>query len=96
MTTTDEKYAERGAPSIVWRAGQERRLAMIRRWGRTQNAMILVDGCGLGQYAAHLVEDSPQVYAFDIERGRAEVAHRRVPNTHAAVAERTSGADAGV
>jgi len=83
-----EKLAERGAPSYVWRAGQERRLAMIRRWGRvSEGAYILEAGCGLGQYAAHLLEDSPHVYAFDIELERVQVARQRVPYAHVAATE---------
>lgn len=30
---THERAAERGVPSLVWRAGQARRLQMIRQWG---------------------------------------------------------------
>ena len=84
---SDDIYAQRGAPSFVWRAGQERRLAMIRRWASTREAMILVDGCGLGAYAAHLLADTPNVYAFDIEHDRALATHERVPRTHVAAAE---------
>lgn len=85
---SDDQLAERGAPSYVWRAGQERRLAMIRRWaGLSGESRVLVDGCGLGAYAAHLLEDTPHVYAFDIEPERAAVTHERVPNTHVAAAE---------
>jgi SAM-dependent methyltransferase len=82
-----EKHAERGAPSYVWRAGQERRLAMIRQWGKTRDGVILIDGCGLGQYAAHLLMDSSQVIAFDIEQERAVIAQQQVPLTHVAAAE---------
>jgi SAM-dependent methyltransferase len=85
--TSEYKHAERGAPSYVWRAGQERRLVMIRRWCDTRGARILVDGCGLGAYAARLLEDSPHVYAFDIELERAAVALQRAPRTHVAAAE---------
>jgi SAM-dependent methyltransferase len=83
----DEKLAERGAPSYVWRAGQDRRLAMIRRWAATENAAILVDGCGLGAYAVHLLADSPHVHAFDIEHDRAAAAHERVTNVCVAASE---------
>lgn len=79
--------AERGVPSLVWRAGQDRRLEMIRRWSKTKDAAILVDGCGMGQYAIHLLDDSPHVFAFDVEHGRAIIAHQRVPMTHVAAAE---------
>jgi SAM-dependent methyltransferase len=87
MTASQDKHAERGAPSYVWRAGQDRRLAMIRRWGDTQNTRILVDGCGVGMYAAHLLEDTPHVYAFDIELERVSVARQRAPTAHVAAAE---------
>ena len=83
----EEKLAERGAPSYVWRAGQERRLGMIRRWAATRGATILVDGAGLGAYAAHLLEDSPHVVAFDIEHDRAVAAHEHVPLVHVAASE---------
>ena len=82
-----DKLAERGAPSYVWRAGQERRLAMIRRWGATQGTYILVDGAGLGAYAAHLLADTPHVFAFDIEHDRAVEAHGHVPKVHVAASE---------
>jgi SAM-dependent methyltransferase len=48
---------------------------------------MLVDGCGLGAYAARLLEEGAAVYAFDIEPDRASVAHQAVPNTHVAAAE---------
>ena len=83
----DDIRAERGVPSLVWRAGQNRRLEMIRKWGRTHNAAILVDGCGMGQYAIHLLEDSPHVVAFDIEHERAANAHQHASMVHVAAAE---------
>ncbi|MBN1121620.1 MAG: methyltransferase domain-containing protein [Anaerolineae bacterium] len=87
MTTIQDKHAERGAPSYVWRAGQDRRLEMIRQWAKIQDTQILSVGCGLGAYPAHLVGENPNVYAFDIELDRAITAHERVPNTHVAAAE---------
>jgi SAM-dependent methyltransferase len=87
MSSIADKHATRGAPSYVWRAGQDRRLALIRQWGRTQGTRILVDGCGLGAYAAHLLADSPDVFAFDIELDRALVARERVPRVHLATSE---------
>ncbi len=82
-----QRHGERGAPSYVWRAGQERRLAMIRRWGATRETLILVDGCGIGAYAARLLEDSPHVFALDIEHDRAVIARERVPNVSVAASE---------
>jgi SAM-dependent methyltransferase len=82
--------AERGVPSLVWRAGQDRRLEMIRSWSKTQDAAILVDGCGMGQYAIHLLDASSHIVAFDVEHDRAAAAHQRVPMTHVAAAESLS------
>jgi len=88
MHESDSRVAVRGAPSYVWRAGQQRRLEMIKHWGRlSEGKRVLVDGCGLGAYAVHLMEPGVAVYAFDIEKDRAAVARRHVPNTHVAVAE---------
>lgn len=64
---TTEEAARLGHPSYVWRAGQERRLALIRRWSRTEDAVILVDGCGLGLYVKALRRFSPHVYGIDID-----------------------------
>lgn len=86
MEAISEKHAERGAPSYVWRAGQQRRLAMIRQWGNTRGT-TLVDGIGVGMYAVHLMEDSPRVFGFDIELPRAKEALEHVPRTHVAAAE---------
>ena len=44
-----EKAAERGEPSHVWRAGQERRFAMLREAaGERIGGRVLVDGSGVG------------------------------------------------
>ena len=52
-----DKAAERGVPSLVWRAGQDRRLAMITAAaGERLNGRTLVDGSGLGMYLARLAE----------------------------------------
>jgi len=46
-----QKAALRGEPSYVWRAGQERRLAMIRQYGGDSvRGKLLVNGCGVGEY----------------------------------------------
>ena len=45
------KAAQRGEPSYVWRAGQERRLALMRaHGGEALCGRVLVDGCGVGEY----------------------------------------------
>jgi len=63
-----QKAAQRGAPSYVWRNGQERRLKMIQQAaGERLHGQVLVDGCGVGMYLAHLVPDAKQAFGLDIE-----------------------------
>ncbi|HEY3344881.1 MAG TPA: class I SAM-dependent methyltransferase [Anaerolineaceae bacterium] len=63
-----DKAAERGVPSLVWRAGQDRRLEMIAAAldGRRPER-VLVDGCGIGAYAERLTLLAGQVLGLDIE-----------------------------
>ncbi len=80
--------AQRGMPSLVWRAGQERRLNMIARWSRLQDARVLIDGCGIGTYAAQIRRRyTPHVEAFDIEPDRVRQAHHETPHAVIAAAE---------
>ena len=50
----DALAAQRGVPSLVWRAGQQRRFEMILRWGlpagKRHVQRILEEGCGTGTY----------------------------------------------
>jgi SAM-dependent methyltransferase len=80
--------AERGVPSLVWRAGQERRLQMIARWVRLDNARVLEHGCGIGMYSAEIRRrHTPYVEAFDIEYERVMTAHQATPHALVAAAE---------
>ena len=56
----------RGNPSFVWRAGQDRRLALIQRHVPLGGARILDIGCGIGTYVRKLSEYSSRVYGIDI------------------------------
>jgi SAM-dependent methyltransferase len=77
--------AERGVPSLVWRAGQERRLQMIARWSKLDEAQVLIAGCGIGTYATQIRERyTPYVEAFDIEAER--VKQTQLKTSHAVVA----------
>jgi SAM-dependent methyltransferase len=62
--------AQRGNPSYVWRAGQERRLALVRRSVPLENARILDAGCGIGAYLRRFSELSNQAFGIDIEEPR--------------------------
>lgn len=80
--------ALRGEPSYVWRAGQERRLAMIAQWARLQNARVLVAGCGVGMYSTEIRHRyTAYVEAFDIEYERAVDARVETPHALVAAAE---------
>lgn len=78
----------RGEPSYIWRSGQERRLQMIAAAADLRSAIVLVDGCGVGSYAAQIAERfNAHVEALDIEPERVAVARRRVPRALVAAAE---------
>ena len=67
-----EKAALRGEPSYVWRAGQERRMAMIlAAAGERASGAILEDGCGVGMYLAHLAPNARQAVGLEIDHARA-------------------------
>jgi len=75
-----EKAALRGAPSYVWRAGQERRLQMILdAAGERRSGSVFVDGCGVGMYVEHLAPFGGKVYGLDIELERVVEASQRCP-----------------
>lgn len=68
-----EKAALRGEPSYVWRDGQERRLAMIRRAaGNRIQGRVLDNGCGVGSYLIRLNNDASSAYGleYDFDRAR--------------------------
>ena len=85
-TPEQDIAARRGVPSLVWRAGQERRLGMMRSWAELDGARILVDGCGVGMYVRALSGFSPHVHGLDIEPERVAEARQEVPDAHLLVA----------
>lgn len=87
MAESPERAASLGEPSYVWRAGQERRLALIRRYVDLENARILDVGCGIGTYARRLREVSPAVYGIDVDRRRVRQGSQSVPNLLLAASE---------
>jgi SAM-dependent methyltransferase len=75
-TTVEREHdlaARRGNPSFVWRAGQQRRLEMILRWGMppaaTRVERILEEGCGVGMYVRALQPYADLVCGIDVEPG---------------------------
>lgn len=88
-----ERAALRGNPSYVWRAGQQRRLDMIVRWGledgRRPARRILEQGCGVGMYMKALLPYADEIYGFDVEPDYLAQAAQNVPQApiHQAVCE---------
>jgi SAM-dependent methyltransferase len=71
-----DKHAQRGVPSLVWREGQERRLAMIcaAADGRLNGGRALDVGCGIGVYMHAFRQFTPHVFGIEIEGERARQA----------------------
>lgn len=67
--TTTEQVAL-GNPSFVWRAGQDRRLDLIRRYVDLEGARVLDIGCGIGTYVKKLAEVSGDAFGVDIDPAR--------------------------
>jgi SAM-dependent methyltransferase len=93
MTTAAafNKADERGVPSLVWRAGQERRLTMIQAaagpQGLTPHSRVLVNGCGVGMYVRALRRFTPHVFGLDIEPDRVATSQTYSPLVHVAAGE---------
>jgi SAM-dependent methyltransferase len=92
MTTSDKfnKADERGVPSLVWRAGQNRRLKLIKQAAGQRLSLknrILVDGCGVGMYVRALREFTPIVVGLDIEPERVAESYIHSPLVNVAVGE---------
>ena len=84
------KADERGVPSLVWRAGQNRRLAMIQAAAGERlspQSWVLVDGCGLGLYVRALRQFTPHVVGLDIEPERVSASHAHSPLVNVAAGE---------
>ena len=74
-----DKTAQLGAPSYVWRDGQERRLRMILgAAGERIRGDVLENGCGVGLYVEHLAAYAGHVVGLEYEYARAQEARKRL------------------
>ncbi len=89
-----ELAAQRGEPSYVWRAGQERRLQMLAQWTALDHARVFIDGIGVGTYARALKRYTPFVDGIDIEFERIEEAREFAPHAVVGAAEHLPYPDA--
>jgi SAM-dependent methyltransferase len=85
--------AQLGEPSYVWRSGQERRLALIRRHIALENRWILDVGCGIGTYVRRFRDFSPHVFGIDVSLPRLQEGSQSLPGLLAAKGERLPFAD---
>ncbi len=90
---TADDAARLGHPSYVWRAGQERRLAMVRQWVCLEGAAILDAGCGVGMYTEQFRRFSDRVIGVEIDLAVARRARSRIPGIVVAPAEALPFAD---
>jgi len=82
------KAALRGEPSYVWRAGQERRLAMLRRAaGDRIHGWVLENGCGVGMYVEKLTPLAGVVIGLEYDFDRCVEAHTRALHITTAAGE---------
>lgn len=88
-----ERAIHLGHPSYVWRAGQERRLGIVRGHVTLENCHILDVGCGLGMYTEAFRRYSPHVYGIEVELERAVQAIGRAAGVVQAVGEAIPFAD---
>ncbi len=82
-----EAVALRGNPSFVWRAGQERRLRLVRQHVTLEGQRILDVGCGVGMYTSAFARYSEHVFGIEIEFERACAAHLHIPRIAQSVGE---------
>ncbi|HID86776.1 MAG TPA: methyltransferase domain-containing protein [Anaerolineae bacterium] len=87
MQDDRDKSIALGHPSYVWRFGQERRLALIRRHAPLEGRRILDVGCGVGIYIRALRALSDQVYGVELDLERAAEAAAIRPHVAVAPAE---------
>jgi 2-polyprenyl-3-methyl-5-hydroxy-6-metoxy-1,4-benzoquinol methylase len=84
---TSATAIERGRPSYTWRYGQDRRLAMVRRFVALEGARILDVGCGIGAYVRRFRTFSEDVHGIEVEPERVAEASQELPNIILAVGE---------
>jgi SAM-dependent methyltransferase len=90
----EDKAATCGLPSFVWRAGQERRFDMVRRWAPLAGQRVLDVGCGVGMYTAAFLRETPHVFGIEIECERALEARERAAGVVQSPGERLPFPDA--
>lgn len=84
----NKEIANLGKPSYLWRAGQERRLEIIRRCLSLEGKKILDVGCGIGTYLRAFKRFTDELYGVEVDTKRVEKAKKVAPNICVAPAEK--------
>lgn len=83
----EEKDIRLGRPSAAWEFGQDRRMAMIRRYAPLEGRRALDVGCGIGFYTQRLQEAGADAYGVDVDPEKVAEARQIVANVQVAPAE---------
>jgi SAM-dependent methyltransferase len=89
----DQKWITLGHPSYIWRFGQDRRLALIRRHACFDTRWVLDVGCGIGTYVRKFRQYSTHAFGIDVDIDRVSEGARSIPNLQVAQAEHLPFAD---
>lgn len=76
----EEKIAQLGKPSLVFGAGQQRRLELVKRYADFKNKCLLDVGCGIGMYARKFKEEGAEVWGVDIDEENIKEAQKLNPD----------------
>jgi SAM-dependent methyltransferase len=93
LETSHDKGIVLGRPSYVWRAGQERRLSLVRRYVRLEERRVLDAGCGVGMYVAAFRRFTSAAYGVDLDVEKIAQAAESAANLSVASVEALSFAD---
>jgi len=77
LSVMDDKTITLGRPSYVWRAGQERRLELVRRHLSLDGRRVLDAGCGVGMYVVAFARYAQSVYGVDLDPEKVALAARQ-------------------
>jgi len=84
---SDDKAIALGHPSYVWRAGQERRLSLIRQYAPLEGRQVLDAGCGVGTYVVAFRRFTEAVYGVDLDLEKVTLAAKGSSNVQVASVE---------
>ncbi len=96
MVEAPDRAAALGRPSYVWRSGQERRLALIRRYVNLEGSRILDVGCAAGRFlevcrSRGYEPTGLEISSYQVERNLARDPRNRLNIIHGGLESLPSG-----